>query len=425
VEIYICEIGKSYSADFSKNLQRIPPHQNIKVYHINKGDALPDVLAGKILIDAIFGSGLNRAVTGYWGEVLAFFNQQNQPIVSIDIPSGVFADQRTVGISVQADYTFSFQTPKLAFFFPENEKRIGKWYFDEIGLHADFYEKTKTSFFYLLKKDVQQILRPRAKFSHKGTFGHGLLIAGSYGKMGAAILAAKAALRSGAGLITTHVPKCGYTLLQTAFPEAMVSVDEHEFCFSKITDFEKYNAIGIGCGLGTNALSAQGLKDFLEKVEIPIVLDADALNLISQNKTWLKLIPPGSILTPHPKEFARLFGPTDDHFERNKLQRTCSKKHNIYVVLKGANTCVSTPQGHCYFNSTGNPGMATAGSGDVLTGILLSLLAQGYNPLDACLLGVYLHGLSGDLALDEVISQESLIASDLIDNLGKAFSKIR
>ncbi len=425
VEIYICKIGNSLSDDFSKNLKRLPPFQNIVINHLEKNNTFPKLKREGILIDAIFGSGLNRPVEGYWGELLEYLNQQTQTIISVDIPSGVFADQPTEGISIQANFTFSFQAPKLAFLFPENENRVGEWSFASIGLHADFLDQTTTDFFYLEKKDVQGFLKKRKKYAHKGTFGHALIIAGSYGKVGAAILATKAALRTGAGLVSIHAPKCAYEILQTSVPEAMVSIDGNDLFFSEIKELKKYQTVGIGPGLGTETITAEAIKDFLEKIKTPIVIDADALNLIAEHKNWLELIPHNSILTPHPKEFERLFGKTENNFQRNDLQRNFSKKYNIYIVLKGAHTCLSTPDGKCFFNATGNAGMATAGSGDVLTGMLTSLLSQRYNSLEASILGVFLHGLAGDVALGETISQESLIASDLIENIGRAFNDLR
>lgn len=425
VEIFICKIGNSSSPDFSENLKRLPAFQNIQIHQVEKNNTFPNLENHGILIDAIFGSGLNRPVEGYWGELLTHLNQQNQTIVSVDIPSGVFADQPTEGISIYADFTFSFQTPKLAFLFPENENRVGEWEYNSIKLHPGFLEKTATDFYYLEKKDVQDFLKTRKKYAHKGTFGHALIIAGSYGKVGAAILATKAALRTGAGLVSIHAPKCAYEILQISTPEAMVSIDKNDLYFSQIDEVEKYKVIGIGPGVGTEKITEEALKVFLEKIKTPIVIDADALNLIAKNKNWLALIPHNSILTPHPKEFERLFGKTKNNFERNDLQRDFSKKYNIYIVLKGAHTCISTPEGKCYFNSTGNPGMATGGSGDVLTGILTSLLSQGYNSLETSVLGVFLHGLAGDVTLSDSVSLESLIASDLIENIGKAFSVLR
>jgi NAD(P)H-hydrate epimerase len=248
-----------------------------------------------------------------------------------------------------------------------------------------------------------------------------LLIAGGFGKMGAAVLAAKACLRSGAGLLTVHAPRCGYEILQVAIPEAMVSVDDHQFAVTEIREhLSRFKAIGIGCGIGTNDLTFKSLEGLFLKDGLPLVLDADALNLLAGRPDLLKMIPHHSILTPHPKEFERLFGPTPDSFARNTLQREKAMDLGIYIILKGANTCIACPDGTCWFNSTGNPGMATGGSGDVLTGMLTGLLAQGYSPFEASLLGVYLHGLAGDLAAHD-LQQEALLASDIIEHLGKAF----
>lgn len=270
---------------------------------------------------------------------------------------------------------------------------------------------------------VRPLLHRRHKYDHKGTFGHALLITGSYGKIGASILSARACLRSGVGLLTIHAPKCAYQILQISVPEAMVSMDRHEFSFSETPKLGKYQSIGIGCGLDTKKISAEAMEELLEENKLPLVIDADGLNLIAKEEKLLAKIPKKSILTPHPKEFERLFGTAADDFARNKLQRLMAEELGVYIVLKGAHTCIATPEGHCYFNSTGNPGMATGGTGDVLTGILTGLMAQGYASLDAAILGVYLHGLAGDLAAAE-LGQEALIAGDLVAYLGKAFKKV-
>ncbi|MEL6922421.1 MAG: NAD(P)H-hydrate dehydratase, partial [Bacteroidota bacterium] len=280
-------------------------------------------------------------------------------------------------------------------------------------------------------KFVQATYRPRSKYQHKGSFGHALLMAGKKGSVGAATLATRAALRSGAGLVTIHAPGCALDILQVAAPEAMVSVDKAMDHISEIPDLRRFKTIGIGCGIGTAQhlyyLMALLLRQLSRRVQedkrvIPLVLDADALNLIAQdeNGQLKKLIPPHSILTPHPKEFERLFGKTTDDFARNQLQREQAKALKSYIILKGAHSCIATPEGDCYFNSTGNPGMGTGGSGDVLTGLLTGLLAQGYTAFETCILGVYLHGLAGDLAARE-IGQEALIAGDIIQHFGKAF----
>jgi hydroxyethylthiazole kinase-like uncharacterized protein yjeF len=264
------------------------------------------------------------------------------------------------------------------------------------------------------------MLKPRARFSHKGTYGHALLIAGSYGKIGAAVLGAKSCLRSGVGLLTAHIPKCGYEILQTTVPEAMVIADDEEQEFSEVKDLSKYNAIGIGPGIGTSEKAAKGLKMLIQRASVNMVLDADALNILSENPTWLSFLKPESIITPHPGEFARLAGKSSSAFEAYHKQREFAIKYRIYVVLKGAYTSIATPSGEVYFNSTGNPGMATGGSGDTLTGIILALLAQGYSPKNAAIMGVYIHGLAGDIAASEV-GENALIAEDITNCLGKAF----
>ena len=271
--------------------------------------------------------------------------------------------------------------------------------------------------------DIRRILKPRNKFSHKGTFGHVLLISGSKGKMGAAMLAARACLRSGCGLVTVRVPASGVDILQTAFPEAMVSIDPDSDCFSEVPDISKYTAVATGPGIGTGGKTASALKFLIQQLAIPAVFDADAINILSENKTWLAFLPNGCIFTPHPKEFERLAGKSDNDFDRLERQRNFSVKFNCYVVLKGANTSITTPEGNCFFNTTGNPGMATGGSGDALTGIIAGFLAQGYTPAESCLAGVYIHGLAGDFAASSV-GVESLIASDIINHLGKSFLQL-
>ena len=427
VILYSCEINSKKSVDYVKNLTRLPKHA-LDVQPIFKGDAFPKIEKDAIIIDAIFGSGLNRPVEGYWSELFTFLNELPNNIISVDIPSGLFADSITHGISIQADYTFSFELPKLAFLFPCNQNRLGKWKFESIQLSQEGLAKLPSNHFFIEKKFIQQFFKKRNKFDHKGIFGHTLLICGSYGKVGAAILAARAALKSGVGLVSIHAPKCAYSILQTTIPEAMVSIDEEEYYFSNSfeNDFlKKFKSIGIGCGLDTKEQSVKALSDLFSKIKTPIVLDADALNIISRNKNLLDDIPSNSIITPHPKEFERLFGKTQNDMERFELQKSLSQKHQLYIVLKGANTCITSPEGNAYFNSTGNPGMATGGSGDVLTGIISSFLAQGYNSLQASTLGVYLHGLAGDIAVKGSCSEESLVANDLVENLGKAFKEIK
>lgn len=273
--------------------------------------------------------------------------------------------------------------------------------------------------------ELRKNLHHRQSFDHKGTFGHALIIAGSYGKMGAATLCARAALRAGSGLVTVHLPKCGYEIMQIAFPEAMCQVDRHKFVFTEApNDLTPYRTIGIGPGLGQDSTTATAIHKLIERYEHPMVIDADALNILSQNSDWLQLLPANSILTPHPKEFERLFGKTENDSARWELQLAKAKELNVIIILKTGKTSIATPAGHLYFNTTGNPGMGTAGTGDVLTGIITGLLAQQYEPAMAAQLGVYLHGLAGDIAAERT-EQESLLASDVIEHLGAAFKQLK
>lgn len=408
------------------NYERAKKIPRLKMLDIKEGDVFPGIKEQEVVVDALFGSGLTRSVKGFLEKVVTHINNSKAIVISIDAPSGFFCDESNAtndGAIVKADYTLTFQFPKLGFLFPENDQYIGHWEILNIGLHSDFVNAVDVKNYFVLGEDVRPVVKKRGKFSHKGTFGHGLLIAGSYGKMGAAVLASKAGLRAGAGLITAHVPVLGNTILQTAAPEVMVSIDNDEKVFSKHPNLSNYNAVAIGPGIGTDKKTETALKLLIQNCTIPIIFDADAINILANNKTWISFIQKGSIFTPHPKEFERLIGVSKNNFDRNKKQREFSIKYGMYVILKGAHTAITCPDGSCYFNSTGNPGMATGGSGDSLTGILLGLGAQGYTPKETCILGVYLHGLAADLAAEKW-GYEALTAGNITHNLGKAYKKL-
>ncbi|MEZ5038262.1 MAG: NAD(P)H-hydrate dehydratase [Saprospiraceae bacterium] len=425
VKVFICRIGKVISADCAANYEALQAVKAVEISEIKEGDTWPGIAPTAILIDAIFGSGLNRPIKGYWGDLIQYLNQIKLPIIAIDIPSGLFADQPSIGENIiQAKYTLSFQSPKLAFLLPQNHKYVGNWVVRDIGLLPQFSRAEPTSFYLLTSETIKQWLISRHQFDHKGTFGHALLVVGSYGKMGAAVLAAKACLRSGVGLLSVHIPTCGYQIMQSQVPEAMVLTDEHASYLTGISQGENDKAIGIGCGIGQEAATQEALFKIIKTAQRPLLLDADALNILGKNPTWLNQLPPKSILTPHPKEFERLFGATVDDFQRLALLSQKAVEHQLIIVLKGAFTCIALPNGVCYFNTTGNPGMATGGSGDALTGIICGLLAQGYPPEQAALIGVHLHGLAGDLAASEW-GEEALLPSDLIQHLGKAFTQLK
>ena len=424
VTVWAVQLGKP-SADNAHYAARFRAGTGARVVELREGVALPELPKGTVVIDALFGSGLSRPVTGYWATVIEHINDSWAQVVSIDLPSGLFADRPTTGAVIQATRTLSFQVPKLAFFAPASAAAMGEWELLDIGLDQAALEEVKTPYHLLEADDVRALLRPRRPFDHKGTFGHALLLAGSRGKMGAAILCARAILRAGAGLVTAQVPRCGYEIMQIAFPEAMCTIDRHRFLLTELPeDLSPYRAIGMGPGLGTDPLTAAALSELLDCYDRPLVLDADALNILAKHPGWLKRLPPNSILTPHPKEFGRLFGRTTDDFARWALLRERAQSLKVIIVLKMGYTAIALPDGTLHFNPTGNPGMGTAGTGDVLTGVLTGLLAQGYLPEETALLGVYLHGLSGDLAA-AALAQESLLAEDVIQHLGTAFRHLR
>lgn len=378
-----------------------------------------------IIIDALLGSGLNRPLEGVTANLVNHLNASGNDIVSIDIPSGLFVDKSARGNTViKATHTLSFQCYKPALLVAENEAYIGGVHILDIGLHPDFLKDQQPVYNWIDGTLIKKIYKPRKRFSHKGTYGHALLIAGSYGKMGAAVLAAKACIRCGVGLLTVHVPKQGLPILHASVPEAMCVADENDHINTTLqADLSAFDAIGIGPGLGKEDATVTLLEKIMHDVRKPLVLDADALNIISAHPHLLQQIPPDSILTPHPKEFERLFGETGNDFERIQCAIDRSKTHQLIIVLKGQHTFIATPSGKTYFNSTGNAGMATGGTGDVLTGIITGLLAQGYIPEESAVFGVWWHGLAGDVAAD-YYTKECLIASDIPEALGAALKKI-
>ena len=429
VEVYIIRYSDKCSPDFLINEKRLKKVKGVKIHNIASAAGFPLTINHQpltIVVDCLFGSGLNKPVEGLAAEAVKLINRSGCPVVSIDIPSGLFADTHSLSKDaaiVRANHTLSFESPKLAFMFPENGEYVGGFTVLDIGLLEGFIAGLPSKNYFVRDIEARFLHKKRSRFGHKGTYGHALIVAGGYGKMGAAVLAGRACLSAGAGLVTAHIPKCGYEIIQTANPEVMVQTDSEEKSISDNIKIEKYNAIGIGPGIGMEKETQNALKVLIQNASIPLVLDADALNILSENKTWLSFLPPNCILTPHPGEFKRLAGQADNDFERLQLQKEFSIKHRVYLVLKGAQTCITCPDGDVYFNSTGNPGMATAGSGDVLTGIITGLLAQGYDSKKAAVLGVYLHGLAGDMAAAR-FSEESLISGNIIKFLGEAYKSL-
>ncbi|MFZ4521808.1 MAG: NAD(P)H-hydrate dehydratase [Bacteroidales bacterium] len=430
VSVFVLAPPEKMSESCRVNFERISQCHDeglIECRLVTEQTALPAIEKSDIVIDAIFGSGLTRAAEGIAAAAIYHINNSGALVVSIDVPSGLYCDATTqttpVHLVICADHTLTFAPPKLAFFFPENDPFVGDWHLLNIGLHEGFIDAENTQNFMMEAGDIAPLIRKRNRYAHKGTFGHALIIAGSGGKMGAAVLSATSCLRSGPGLVTMRVPASGVTILQGAIPEAMLSIDPGENHFSEAPDLTPYSSIAIGPGIATNPDTVNALKILIQHAKSPILFDADAINILAANKTWLGFIPKACIFTPHPREFERLAGTSSNDFERNRMQRDFSFRYQCYVVLKGAHTAITTPDGRCFFNTTGNPGMATGGSGDVLTGILAGIMAQGYSSLESCLLGVFIHGLAGDIALEEQ-GFEALIAGDITKNIGKSFQTL-
>lgn len=424
VTVYILEFGHKGTDDFQINLQRL--HElTADIHFIQSPQYFPVINKNDVVIDAILGTGLNKPLEGFTAELARYINRSPATVIAIDIPSGMFADKSCKDdVTIHAHHTLSFQQYKLCFLLPENEERVGNVYILDIGLHKQYYEKESSLFELVQKQLVKQIYKPRKKFAHKGNYGHAALITGSEGLMGAATLCATACMRSGVGKLTCYIPECGYEIMQVAVPEAMSKISGSNNCIENFEPVAEHEAIGIGPGIGLYPSNIKLIEKVFSATPSPIVVDADALNILSSHPQLLSKLPSHSILTPHPKEFERLFGYTTNDAERLQLALNKSKQYNCFIVLKGHYTFIACPDGKGYFNSTGNAGMATGGSGDVLTGILVGLLAQGYTSLEASIMGVYLHGLAGDIAASK-LSQEAMIAGDITANLGEAFLQLQ
>ena len=429
IAVFVVKYSEKFSENFVINLERLKKKLNVEV--LDNEQYMMDFNKRDLIIDAIFGSGLSRPLEGLTKTIVKQLNRSEAQIISVDMPTGLMADKSN-NISdtiIKATQTIGFQLPKLAFMLPQNAEFVGDWHIFDIGLHQEFIQKSETRYFYSTPNEVERLIKPRKKFSHKGTFGHALLVAGSYGMMGAAVLSAQACMRSGVGKLTVHSIPAGLQIMQMLLPEAMYwealggktnSFISTQFTAKAISG--QYQAIGIGPGLGVHGKLRESIEQLCEicaKLNIPMVLDADALNNLSTGKgrDIIKKIPKNSILTPHPKEFQKLINKTwKDDYEKLELLMQFAVNQQVIVCLKGANTAIVLPDGTFHFNASGNPGMATAGSGDVLTGMILALLAQGYMPVEAAILGVYQHGLAGDRAAQKR-GMINMIASDIVENI--------
>lgn len=416
-----------FSSDAETNYKRVKEKYPTRIFEINNIEELKTfpTEGNHIVIDALLGTGINKATDGLLAEVIDVINEKFIKIICVDIPSGLFPDASSKDNKsiVRSNLTLTFQLPKLAFMMADNKQFVPEFEILNIGLSEEAIAANDSMFYYTTKKDVTSLLKPRGKFSHKGTYGHALLLAGSKGKSGAALIAAKACLRSGSGLLTVHSTQNTLDSLLVTLPEAMSEADNNPDYITEVHHPENYQAIGFGPGVGQEEDTQQALKKILQYYTGKLIIDADGLNILSDNKTWLTFLPANSILTPHPKEFERLTEKHHNDFDQLKAAKHFSLKNRCLVILKGAHTAVVMPDGNVFFNSSGNAGLAKGGSGDGLTGIILGLLSRGYNAPQASLIGTFIHGFAADVYTNKK-SVESVLITDVIDSLGKAFKKL-
>jgi len=421
VEVFVVNYSDKRSDDFLVNYDRYKKESSSWPAMIEEDNEFPEISPGDFVVDAIFGIGLNRPAEGWLAHLLNHINKSGAFTLAVDMPSGLFPNkvpQKDAAV-IKANYTLSFQSPKIVFFLPQTMDFAGKVQILDIGLDRGFIKEVEAVAQLIGKREARQLYKPRKKNSHKGDYGHVLVVGGSYGKIGSNVLSAKATLKSGAGLCSVFVPKCGYQILQTAFPEAMVITDKAEKELTHIELGLEPDTICFGMGAGKSEATVNAFKALLKNTKKPMLIDADGLNIISENKDFLNLLPENSVLTPHPKELERLIGEWEDDFEKIEKVEDFTKEYKVTLVLKGAHTFVFN-DGNIYINNSGNPGMATAGSGDVLSGIIAGLMSQKYEPLVAAILGVYVHGLAGDICADKM-GYEALLSGDLCEHLGQAF----
>ncbi len=429
VNVYLFNIHNKLSEECGTNRQRLIDCKKVaKFNEISLNFDPPELTSDTLVVDGLFGSGINKPLMGGFASLVKYINQSPSSVVSIDMPSGLMCEDNSYNIRaniIRADLTLTLQQMKLSMLLPDCQQYIGRLRVLDIRLSPEYIQNTEVSYRLIEEHDLRPYLRRRDDFDNKGTMGHALIIAGSYGMAGAAVLATKACLRSGAGKVTAHTPKRNYSIMQMSVPEAVLQMDREETYFSDSVDTDDFEAVGIGPGLGQGENTAIALIGQIRRAQCPVVVDADALNILANHQAWMQQLPQGIIMTPHPKEFDRLVGnASTSDYERLTRAVQLAERLQGYILLKGHYSALCMPDGHIVFNSTGNSGMATAGSGDVLTGIITGLLARGYQRAEACILGMYLHGLAGDLAIKD-LGKESLIAGDIIDYLPKAFLRLQ
>ncbi len=407
--VYLAYRKEQLSEECLTNLKHLP--DNVTAGNIN------DINSDTIIIDTLLGTGVKGEIKEPLASIIHTVNSLPNNVIAIDLPSGMISEFGNTGqLIIKAGTTLTLQFPKLAMLLPEAGEYCGNIEILPIGLSEEYINNNPTQYHYVTEDLIKSITLKRDKFAHKGTYGHALLICGSKGMAGAAILSTGAALRSGCGLVTLHIPADERMAVQAAYPSAILSLDK-DSCFSELPrDISKYTTVGIGCGLGQSAQTVEAFGQMLRTTSKPMAIDANALNILSEHPELRKYIPEGSILTPHPGELQRLVGKWKDEEQKIKLVRELASKLQSVIIVKGAHTMICLPDGSCYFNSTGNSGMAKGGSGDVLTGYITGLLARGYSTAHAAILGVYRHGLAGDkAALKSGI--EGMNSRDMVDEL--------
>ncbi len=426
-EVFLFNIGENrLSAECAANRDRLRAIEGVDFTEVTSNFSPPYLSSSDLVIDGLFGTGLREPLSGGFKALVQYINESNATVVSIDVPSGLFGEWNTTNISrniIHADLTLAIQFPRLSFFIADNAPMLGEWKVLDIELSADEIRNTPAQYYLVERSDINRVLRRRKEFSSKADYGSAMLVAGSYGMMGAAVLAAKGALRSGVGKVSVHTARCGFNVLQTSVPEALFDADRHDIAITDINLKHDYNAVAVGPGIGTNDVTVNAVEMFLKQAKGPVLLDADALNCVAKRPTMLNHIPVLSIITPHAGEFDRIFGPQNGAEARLLKAVEMAHYYNIIIVLKGHYTAIVRPDGKIYFNSSGNPAMATAGSGDVLTGVICSLMAQGYKPEISAIVGSYIHGLAGDIAAEEH-GQYGVTAGDIADNIGRAIRNI-
>ncbi len=427
VEVFLFNVLNRLSHDCEEERRRLIANtDDVDFTEVVKQFSLPLLGRSDVVIDGLFGAGLSEPLKGGFQSLARYINEKAPYVISIDVPSGMFGEwnaNTTRRNMVHASLTLSFTFPRIAFFFSENADVVGEWKVLDIEMDEQTIHNTSTKWFMLDSVGINRVLKHRNPFSAKRDYGSVMMLAGSMGMMGAAVMSARAAMRTGAGLVTVHSARCGMNIVQTAMPEAIFEPDKHDRFISDMRLHHKHQAVAVGPGIGTYAETMNALEGLLNNVQSPLILDADALNCIAKRPALLTMLPQMSIITPHAGEFDRLFGESESDEERLRKAIDKAQYYSIIIVLKGHHTAIVLPDSRVYFNSTGNAGMATAGAGDVLTGVIAGLLAQGYEPAIAAPVGVFIHGLAGDMAADK-LGQHGMIASDIIEKLPVAIKKI-